>query len=397
MSLSSVANGGFDVERARRETRYCNDLVHFNNAGASLMPVSVTDVLRHYLDLEERYGGYEVEAREQTRLDNFYVAAARLLGCQPDEIAYAESATKAWDMAFYSFRFQLGDKILTSFSDYGSNVVAYAQQAKRYGVEIEFVPDDAYGQIDVQALENRIDERVKLISISHIPTGNGLVNPAAEVGKVAKAAGVPYLLDSCQGLGQMPVDVDAIGCDVVCGTGRKYLRGPRGTGLLYMRKSLMEKLEPPMLDQHAADLVAVDKYTLCADMKRYESWEQYCAGKLALGVAIDYALSFGLEAIWHRVQALANQLREGLATLPNVNVMDTGKVQCGIVTFMVEGEAADAVKARLYRQGINVSVSKGAGSFVGYQQRGITEVVRASVHYYNTIQEIETLLQALEK
>ncbi len=387
---------GFDLNRARAETRACETLVHLNNAGSSLMPIPVSDTLHAYLHQEEQTGGYETATAQAVALDNFYIATAKLLHCQPDEIAFVENATRAWDMAFYALPFQPGDRILTTITEYGSNVVAYLQQAKRYGAEVVFVPNDEHGQIDTAALAHLIDDRVKLISISYIPTGGGLVNPAKAVGQLAKQAGIPYLLDACQAVGQLPLDVDELGCDMLSGTGRKYLRGPRGTGLLYVRRELIEQLEPPLLDQHAATLLSPTTYQIRPDAKRFENWEQYLAGKAALGIAIDYALDWGIEAIQTRVYALAARLRENLAQVAGVRVTDEGVEQCGIVTFLAEQLPAGAIKTALATHQINVSTSRGSGSLVSFQQRGLTEVVRASVHYYNTEAEIEYLIDALQ-
>jgi len=387
----------FDVKRAREETSACSQIIHFNNAGSSLMPKPVSEVLHNYLYKEERFGGYETAVLENGALENFYDAAGRLLNCDADEIAYIENATRAWDMAFYAFKFQAGDRILTTISEYGSNVIAYNQQANRYGVEVIFVPNDEYGQIDVSALENRIDERVKLISISHIPTGGGLVNPAREVGRIAKTAGIPYLLDSCQGVGQIPLDVNEIGCDILCGTGRKYLRGPRGTGLLYVRREMIEKLEPPMLDLHAATLLTPTSYKIRPDARRFENWEQYFAGKAALGKAIDYACSWGLETIQDRIYHLAAVLRGKLAEIDGVTLTDEGLEKCGIVTFMADQRNAAEIKKSFAGQEINVSTSSSSGSLVSYQQRGLIIVVRASLHYFNTIDEIEYFVTVLQK
>ena len=386
----------FDIDRARRDTRACQELLHFNNAGASLMPAPVADALRAYLGEEERNGGYETADSEAGALENFYQASARLLNCNPDEIAFAENATRAWDMAFYAFDFAPGDRILTTISEYGSNVIAYLQQAQAKGVEVVFVPDDEHGQIDVAALEDAIDERAKLISISHIPTGGGLVNPAAEVGRVAQAAGVPFLLDACQSIGQLPLDVEALGCDILSGTGRKYLRGPRGTGLLYVRREWIERLRPPLLDQHAATLTSPSSYTIRNDAKRFENWEQNFAGKAALGVAIDYALSWGLDSVWERVQALAASLRERLRSLDGVTVVDQGEIQCGIVTFTVEALRLADIKASLRLRRINVVVSGDSGNLVSYQQRGLQHTLRASVHYFNTDDEIDRFIEVLQ-
>lgn len=386
----------FDIDRARRDTRACENIIHFNNAGSSLMPAPVADVLHEFLQKEEHRGGYETAAQESGVLDNFYNAAAKMFNCMPEEIAFVENATRAWDMAFYSFKFERGDKILTSIAEYGSNVIAYLQQAQRYGVEIVFIPNDEYGQLDVAALENMLDERVKLISISHIPTGGGLINPARAVGKVARAAGIPYLLDACQTVGQMPLDVTEIGCDMFSGTGRKFLRGPRGTGLLYVRKDFIAELEPPLLDQHAAELIAPDKYVMRSDAKRFENWEQYFAGKAALGMAMDYAQSFGMVAIQQRIFTLAASLRARLRAIDGISVTDEGTEQCGIVTFMAEQQSSTVLQQHFAKHQINVSTSEGSGMLVSFQQRGLTQVVRASLHYYNTVQEIDYFMETLK-
>ncbi len=386
----------FNLTRARAETRFCENIIHFNNAGSSLMPIPVADALHNYLYQEERLGGYETAADQQESLENFYHATAKLLTCGTNEIAFVENATRAWDMAFYSFKFAQGDKILTTLAEYGSNVIAYNQQAQRYGVEIVFVPNDEFGQIDIHALENLIDDRVKLISISHVPTGGGLVNPASAVGRIAQSARIPYLLDACQSIGQLPLNVDEIGCDMLSGTGRKYLRGPRGTGLLYVRQNLIEQLEPPFLDQHAATLTSPTTYQIRGDAQRFENWEQYLAGKAALGVAIDYALSYGLEAIQARIYELAQTLRNKLRGIAGVQLTDEGLEKCGIVTFATTQLTPSVIQQRLKAHQVHVSISEGSGSLVSFQHRGLTQVVRASVHYYNTDQEIDYFAELLQ-
>ena len=360
------------------------------------MPEPVSQALFEFLRSEVNQGGYETAGLYKEGLNNTYRAAAKLLNCQSEEIAFAENATRAWDMAFYSFNFQPGDKILTAMAEYGSNVIAYLQQAKRCGVEIVFIPDDEYGQVDVEALSNMIDSKVKLISISHIPTGGGLVNPAIEIGKVAAKHGIPYLLDACQSAGQIPLDVEAIGCDMLCITGRKFLRGPRGTGLLYVRNSIIESLEPPFLDQHAAELISPNEYEVYETARKFENWEQNFAGKYALGVAIDYALGWGMESIQQRIYALADYLRENLSSNADILVEDVGIEKCGIVTFHSKTRKANDIKTMLSTKNINVSVSDGSGSLISFEQRGINQLVRASVHYFNTETEIEYLVDQLK-
>jgi len=386
-----------DLDKARRETLGCTSKIHFNNAGCALMPRPVSQALHEFLQWEEQKGGYEVASAHENTLNRFYTSVADLIGCSSQEIACIENATRAWDMAFYSLKFSPGDKILSARSEYGSNIIAFIQQAERYGVEVVYVPNDEHGQIDVQQLENLVDSKVKLISVAHIPTGGGLVNPAAAVGRIAKAAGIPYILDACQAVGQIALDVEEIGCDMLCGTGRKYLRGPRGTGFLYVRKSLIESLEPPMLDQHSAQLLSPTQYKIRDDAKRFENWEHFVAGKYALTKAVDYALEWGMKNIQQRIYYLANQLRQKLSLVNKTIVTDEGVEKCGIVTFCVAGKNPVDIKTALAQQNINISISKWEGNAASFQQRNLHSVLRASLHYYNTEKEIDTFMNALEQ
>jgi cysteine desulfurase / selenocysteine lyase len=384
-----------DVERARRETPGCAHVTHLNNAGSSLPPQPVLDAVVGHLELEARVGGYEAHEQNEVAIERFYGAAAELLGAGPDEIAFLSSATRAWDMAFYAFPFQRGDRILTAVAEYVSNYIAYIQVAERTGVEVVPVPNDEHGQVSVDSLRRLVDERVKLIAITHVPTNGGLVNPAAEIGAVAREAGIPYLLDACQSVGQLPVDVEEIGCDVLSATGRKYLRGPRGTGFLYVRSSLVDRLQPPFLDMRAADWVEPDGYELRPDALRFEEWEQAYATKVGLATAIDYALGWGVEATWERVASLGASLRARLGEVEGVTVRDLGAVRCGIVTFTVDRVEANEVKERLARERINVTVSEPSSTLLDAIGRGLPDLVRASVHYYNAEEELDRLVEAV--
>ncbi|WP_107765630.1 aminotransferase class V-fold PLP-dependent enzyme [Nocardioides terrigena] len=389
-----------DVERARRETPGTRNVAHLNNAGAALPPTCVTTAVIDHLQREAAIGGYEAAAEAHDRVENSYRAIARLIRCQTDEVAVIENATRAWDMAFYGLRFSPGDRILTARAEYSSNVIAFLQVARRTGAVIEIVDDDETGQLSIDDLRRRLDTGdgpVKLVAITHVPTQGGLVNPAREIGVATREAGVPYLLDACQSVGQLPIDVTDIDCDFLSATGRKYLRGPRGTGFLYARRAMIDQLEPPFLDLHAARWTAPDAYDIRPDARRFENWETNYAAKIGLGVAVNYALSWGIDAIAERVTALAERLRNMLRQVDGVTVHDQGQSQCGIVTFTLAGVDSQDVQRRLAEQGINVSVSLVEYARLDLSHRQLPDLVRASVHYYNTDDELDRLIQALPK
>lgn len=385
----------FNLQRAREDTPGCNNVLHFNNAGAALMPQTVLNAVVDHLQLESQIGGYEAKEKTIEASEHFYVAAAKLINCARSEIAFIENATRAWDMAFYSLKFKPGDRILTAKAEYISNYIAYLQVAQRTGARVEVIPNDERGQTSVEHLRKMLDERVKLISITHVPTHGGLVNPAAEIGKVAREAGILYLLDACQSVGQLPIDVQQIGCDILSTTGRKFLRGPRGTGFLYVRRDLIEQLEPPFLDMHAARWITKDKFEIVNDARRFENWEQYYAGKIGLGVAIDYAMSWDVSLTWLRIKGLGELLRMRLLDLGFVKLHDLGAEKCGIVTFSVDGVHSADIQRRLTEEKINVTVSLEEYSRTDLGERGIPHMIRASVHYYNTEEEIERFCQVL--
>ena len=395
MSARAPAAPGIDVSAVRADTPGCKEVLHFNNAGAALPPRAVTDAVLQYTAREALVGGYEAAEAAVGEMQATYDALALLLGAQRHQLALIENATRAWDMAFYGMPLARGDRILTCRSEYASNYLAYLQVSRRRGVRIDVIPDNEYGELDPEAAARLMDRDVKLIAITHVPTNGGLVNPAEAIGRLARAAGCYYLLDACQSVGLMPLVVGAIGCVFLSSTGRKFLRGPRGTGFLYASARALAEIEPPFIDGHAATWTAADTFELRGDARRFENWEFNWATRIGLGVAARYAGALGLDAIWRRVQALAERLRAQLSQLPGVELHDQGRTRCAIVSFACRGIDPGAVKAALARARINVSVTDAAWTRIDMDNRGIPSLVRASVHYYNTEEEVDALAAAV--
>lgn len=381
-----------DVETIRAETPGIDGPLHLNSCGSSLPPGSVVETMIDYLRYEARVGGYEAATERDAQLERVYHAGAQMLGCRAEELAFMSGASEGWWRAFLSIPLGPGDRILTGRSEYVSNIYAMIQ-VRRRGVEVEIVPDDADGMIDLEQLEAMLDERVKLVALTLVPMTNGMVNPGAEVGRLAKTVGARYLIDACQAAGQMALDVDDLGCDFMSFTGRKFMRGPRGTGLLYVRGETMPGLDDPVIiDGRSATWVGDDAYALDETARRFELFEIPFAAKAGFGVAIDYALDLGLDRIEDRVTALADRFRAGLDATDGVRVLDTGTRRCGIVSFDVAGVDCATAATRLRNANIVLGAPPLEASRLDLAGRGVESVVRAGVHYFNTEAEIDRTL-----
>ena len=378
-----------DIDALRAQTPGCAGRIHLNNAGAGLLAQPTLDAMTAQLRREAEIGGYEAAAEAQDAIAAAYDAIAGLAGGRSDEIALFDNATHAWNAAFYSVPLRSGDQILTGRAEYGSNVLAYWQAARRTGAEVIVVPNDEYGQLDVAALERLAGERTKLIGVSHVPTSGGLVQPAAQIGQIARACGALYLLDATQSAGQFPVNVDAVGCDMLTGTGRKFLRGPRGSGFLWVRTAALDRLDPFVAEIGSATWDGHQGFTWAPGARRFATWEHSYVNVLGLGAAVRQALDLGLGAIGRRAVALGARLRGQLAELPGVTTHDLGQTRCAIVTAKIDGLEAEPAAAALRRARVNVSTTVPEDNPLDTQDRGVHPLIRFSPHYYNTEDEID--------
>ena len=383
------------LQQLREDTDGVKRVIHFNNAGSSLPPNVVRDAMIEYLTEEAELGGYETHSKHFKQLESTYGLIAQLINAKQGEIAIVENATVAWNAAFQSIPLHDGDEIITNQSDYASNYLSYLHH--RNDLTVKVLPTLDNGDPDVSALERFMTPKTKLVSITHMPTNSGLVNPAEAIGAVCKKHSVLYLLDACQSVGQYPVDVERIGCDMLSSTGRKYLRAPRGTGFLYVRKSVQEKLRPHWVDLHSAEWTGPDSYDVRKDARKFENWEGNRAALVGLNKAVAYLLDIGIENVWERTQLLGDLLRSKLKEVPKVALRDIGSVKSGIVSFTYEGLSAEEVKQRLFKSHINVSWNGLPNTFLDMTERGLTEVIRASVHYYNSEEEIDSFIAALKQ
>ena len=388
-----------DLVRWRADTPGCEHLVHLNNAGAALVPRPVRNAIDAHLDLEDRLGGYEAAEAQTARLQETYEGVARLLGAHARNIALLQNSTIAFAQAVSAFDFEPGDVVLTSRSDYASNQIMYLSLALRRGVEVVRAPDAPEGGVDTDEVRRLVSRRrPALVALTWVPTNSGLVQPIEDVGRICQEAGVPYLVDACQAVGQMAIDVQRIGCDYLAATARKFLRGPRGVGFLYVSDKRLEAGAHPLLvDMHGATWVEADAFDLTPDARRFESWEFAFALVLGLGAAAAYALDVGLENARHRARELAAYARTRLAMLPEVRVLDRGPELCAIVTAAVAGRDTKEIKLALRARGINTSSPEREDAVIDMDEKQASSALRISPHYYNTKEEIDTAVEALQE
>ena len=384
-----------DIDALRAQTPGTAHRVHLNNAGAALLSQQTLDAMTDHLRLEAEIGGYEAADAAEDDILATYSGIADLVGGSPHEVALFDNATHAWNAAFYSVPLARGDRILTGRAEYGSNTLAYLQVAQRSGAEVVVVPNDEHGQLDTDALADLVDDRTKLIGVSHVPTAGGLVNPAAEIGRIARDAGVLFLLDATQSMGQFPVDADDVRADLITATGRKFLRGPRGTGFLWVRDSVLDRLDPFVAEVRSATWDGARGFTWADGARRFESWENSYVNVLGLGAAVRQALELGPDQIGGAPSPWAIGCGSSSTSCRDVSTHDLGLVRCAIVTARIENRSATDVAAALADQGINVSTTLPEDNPFDTEDRGVHPLVRLSPHYYNTEEEIDRAVDAI--
>ena len=388
-----------DIDRLRAETPGTQNVNHLNNAGAGLMPDPVREIVLDHLDLETRIGGYEAEAARHSEIQSVYDSVGALIGADPQNVAITDNATGAFIQALSAVPFAPGDVILTTRNDYVSNQLMFLSLASRFGIEVVRAPDESTGGVDVQALAKLVHRRrPKLVAVTQVPMNSGLIQRVADIGAICREREILYLVDACQSVGQMPVDVEDIGCDFLSATSRKFLRGPRGVGFLYASDRVLEGgLEPLFPDLRGADWIEGDLYQPAPGARRFENFEAPVAMVLGMGRAARYALDLGLEPIRERAWTLAESLRERLTELCSVQVQDKGEERCAIVTLSTEGRQPLDLLRALRKEGINTSRCGRDAAIFDLEEKRVDQVLRVSPHYYNTEEEIAAFVDALSR
>jgi selenocysteine lyase/cysteine desulfurase len=388
-----------EILSLRDDTVGCANVIHLNNAGASLMPKPVVKSILDHINLEAGIGGYEASALKATAIKEFYTQAGKLLNCDASNIAFTSSATDSYTRALSSVPFKAGDVILTSNDDFISNQIQFLSCQKRFGIRIERLKNAREGGIDLEDLEHQLKTlQPRLLAITHIPTNSGLIQPVHEIGRIVSRYDTCYLLDACQSIGQMKLDIEQLKCDFLSVTNRKFLRGPRGSGFLYVSdKVLQQGMEPLFIDMRGAEWIEKDSYKARKDAVRFEDWEFAYALVLGSRYAIEYCLQIGEDKIWQRVKGLSDYMRKELSAINKVSVLDKGPEVGGLVTFTVQGSDPVSLTQQLLKRKINVVPSYRNFAVIDFDEKNVAWAIRASPHYFNTVEEIDQFIDAVKE
>ncbi len=387
-----------DIQKIRKDTLYCEDKLFLSSAGCSLPPKSMFEKMHAYNRLEEEFGGYEIEARMASERNSFYEETAKLINCKPENISFQYSASEGFSRALSAISFKENDVILTTDDDYISNFIAFISLKKRFGIRIARCKNTETGELDLVDFEQRIViEKPVLVAITHVPTNSGLVQPVAEVGTLCKKYNILYLLDACQAVGQLVVDVQKIGCDFLNATGRKFLRGPRTSGFLFISDNVLNLgLEPLFIDRRGASWTATENYEVQKSALRFEPMERGVE-IIGLAEAVRYANEIGIQNIENYNKIIGEKLRENLSQIPNIQLLDKGSVQSNIITFNVKNKTLPEVDSYLRANKIYFSQSLKSFAIIDFTKKGVDWAIRFSPHYFNTLNEMDKVFEIMKK
>lgn len=388
-----------EIKKFRNETSGCANVIHLNNAGASLMPDVVTKAIVDHFKLEAAIGGYEASALREKEIQDFYIQTAKLINSAPTHIAFTASATDSYTRALSSIPFKSGDIVLASNDDFISNQIQFLSCQKRFGIRIERIRNAPEGGVDLNDLEHKLKTlQPKLLSVTHIPTNSGLVQRVKDIGAIASNHDCWYILDACQSIGQMKLDMRELKCDFLSVTNRKFLRGPRGAGFLAVSERVLRQgLEPLFIDMRGAEWIEKDLYRQRPDAMRFEDWEFAYALVLGTRAAIEYCLNVGEERIWQRVKSLSSYMRNKLSVIDKIRVLDRGPEVCGLVTFALNGFEPNHLVQELRKRKINIVASYRSYAVIDFDEKKVQWALRASPHYFNTHDEIDQFVDTLKE
>lgn len=378
--------------------------VYVNSAAASPPPRQVVDTSIDYLQKTASLGPYLPSFREEVyqKIEETREKAAKFIGAKTSEMAFVKNGTEGINFIANGLTWNKGDEIILADIEFHSNYTPWLKLRDKKKVHLKIIKTDFSGVIDVNLIEQEISNRTKLITVSHLSNASGALQHIEKICEIAKKRDVLTLINASQTLGLIPINVQELDCDFLTGCGRKWLRGPEGSGILYIRESLVESIEPTIIGWGGTTWdFETNEYYYLSTARRVEAGCPIVPSILGLGAAIDYAQNIGIEEIVTKVEALTRYSFQQLSVIEGIAIYGPKNIEnrLAIIPFNVEGLHPDEITNYLEKNNIIIE----SGTFMAnmlLQHYGINKMVRISPHYFNTKVEIDfivTLIKFLKK
>lgn len=382
-----------DVERVRSDTQVAQEVIYFNNARVSPYPRPAARAIRDFVEVEATGGWAELDATEIHR--DTRAALARLLNSTEDNTILTTSATHAFNLIVNGLDWGPDQNVVMSDLAYRSIAIALLHLEARLGVQLRVAPSDEL-LIDPETLLALVDDKTRLVVVPQLATFSGVIQPVTRLAELLAETGALFAVNGTQALGQIPVDVQAIGSDFFFATSRKWLRGPRGLGVLNVKPGLIPRLLPTTVGHTAALWTGPGEYEIVASPDRFHAGDHPFALMKGLSASADYAMGVGVESIFERNLELGSYAREALRSA-GIKIHDDVHGQTGNIPLQVGERDPDDVVDHLRAHGVAACVIYEENNLLALRRMGARSLVRLSISYFNTKEEIDRVSALLEE
>lgn len=372
---------------------------YFNNAGAGLMSENTFNTIIQHIQEERIEGAIKAANNKKGETEDFYAIAAKMLNADKSEIAFIDSASRGWNLVIYGMEVNENSTIITLESEYGTNLLAIRDVVNKTKCKLIIIKCDISGHFSMNDIEAALKNPNPILAVSHVAAQGSIINPVVELGELAKKYSALYIVDGCQAVGQLVVDVKKILCHAYITAGRKWLRGPRGTGILYIKND--KRLRTPIVDLASASLVFDYQHkpidiTIRSDARQYELWEKNIANLLGLRTAIYEYLEFGMEKASAIISQKANLIRKAIIKNEKLQLVGDAESLSGTSAFYLKNPVEEEkVKALFENSGFTISCVCDWDCPIFFPQNGAIYIFRVSVHYYTDENDISEICELI--
>ncbi|MCI0568176.1 MAG: cysteine desulfurase [Acidobacteria bacterium] len=398
----------FDIEAIRRDFPILQQsvnghpLVYLDNAATTQKPKAVVDALEHYYTRDNaniHRGVHELSQRATAAYEQAREKARSFVNARSTaEVLFVRSTTEAINLIAHSFgaaRVSAGDEILLTRMEHHSNIVPWQMLCERQGARLQVAPVNDRGELILEDFERLLSPKTRLVSLVHLSNALGTVNPVKEIISLAHRRGVPVLLDGAQAAARIPIDVQDLDCDFYALSGHK-LYGPTGIGILYGKSELLETMPPFLGGGDMISSVTFEKTLYNKLPNKFEAGTPHVAGAVGLGAAIDYVRGIGIEAIAAHEDELLRHATEAVSRVSGLRIIGTAREKAGILSFVMDGIHPHDIGTILDQQGIAIRAGHHCTQPL-MEQFGVPATARASFGMYNTLAEVDALVDGLGK